>query len=82
MMNDFKKTKKIETTKGEFGFCKYNGNRCFYKKVNNESIEINRYKILSNYYKVPRLIDSFDNIIIYELNVNNNLQEQYSLENR
>lgn len=68
MMNDFKKTKKIETTKGEFGFCKYNGNRYFYKKVNNESIEINRYKILSNHYKVPRLIDSFDNIIIYELN--------------
>lgn len=68
MMKDFKKTKKIETNKGEFGFCKYNGNRYFYKKVDNTSIEINRYKMLSNYYKVPKLIDYFDNIIIYELN--------------
>ena len=68
MMKDFKKTKKIETNKGEFGFCKYNGNRYFYKKVDNTSIEINRYKMLSNYYKVPKLIDYFDNTIIYELN--------------
>ena len=60
MMKDFKKTKKIETNKGEFGFCKYNGNRYFYKKVDNTSIEINRYKMLSNYYKVPKLIDYFD----------------------
>lgn len=66
-MNDFKKTKKIETSKGEFGFCKYNGKRCFYKIVDNVSIEIKRYKMLSNYYKVPKLIDSFDNVIIYEL---------------
>ena len=67
MMNDFKKTKKIETTKGEFGFCKYNGRRCFYKIVDNVSIEIKRYKMLSNFYKVPKLINSFDNVIIYEL---------------
>ena len=66
-MNDFKKTKKIETSKGEFGFCKYNGRRCFYKIVDNVSIEIKRYKMLSNYYKVPKLINSFDNVIIYEL---------------
>lgn len=66
-MNDFKKTKKIETSKGEFGFCKYNGRRCFYKIVDNVSIEIKRYKMLSNYYKVPKLINSFDNAIIYEL---------------
>ncbi len=68
-----------------FGFCKYNGNRYFYKKVDNTSREINRYKMLSNYYKVPKLIDYFDNTIIYELNdslVNYTIHEYLYKDNK
>lgn len=84
MTNDFKKTKKVETNKGEFGFCKYNNKRYFYKQVDDVPTEIKRYKMLSNYYKTPSLISSFDNIIIYELKdslVNYTIHEYLYKEN-
>ncbi len=71
---NYEEIKKFKTKKSEFGLCKYDDRICFFKK----SDERLKYNILKKYYKVPKLLDKYNNTLIYEYipsMINNTIHE-------